>query len=110
MRPLLHALLGGALIVSLAAGCAHPAAGAGGPDVGNVANGAAIFETNCSTCHGASGLEGGVGPSLRGESRRKDLDATIVWIHHPQPPMPKLYPSPLTAAEVVDVASYVQSL
>jgi len=110
MRPLLHALLGGALVVGLAAGCAHPASSAGGPVVGNVTNGAAIFTTNCSTCHGATGVEGGVGPSLRGESRRKDLNATIVWIHHPQPPMPTLYPSPLTAAEVVDVASYVQSL
>ena len=111
MRPLVNALIGAALLVGLAAGCAHPASdAASGPVVGDVANGAELFRTNCSTCHGASGVEGGVGPSLRGESRRKDLDATIAWIHHPKPPMPTLYPSPLTAAEVVDVASYVESL
>lgn len=110
MRPLFQALLGAVLIIALASACAHRPTDAGGPIVGNVANGAEVFKTNCATCHGASGLEGGVGPSLRGESRRKNFDATIAWIHHPRPPMPTLYPSPLSAAEVVDVASYVQSL
>jgi len=110
MRDTIVALLAGALVVSLAAGCAHATVSAAEPAVGNVERGKALFATNCSTCHGATGVEGGVGPSLRGESRRKDLDATIVWIHHPQPPMPALYPSPLTADEVVDIATYVQSL
>jgi mono/diheme cytochrome c family protein len=98
------------LLASVAAGCAHADRTPEDADVGNVQLGRALFETNCSTCHGATGVQGGVGPSLRGESRRKDLDATIAWIHHPQPPMPQLYPSPLTSAEVVDIASYVESL
>jgi mono/diheme cytochrome c family protein len=98
-----------ALLASAATGCAQYHS-ASPPAVGNIADGKLAFQTNCSTCHGATGVEGGVGPSLRGESRRKDLDATIAWIHHPDPPMPQLYPSPLTATEVVDIASYVQSL
>ncbi len=78
--------------------------------VGDVKNGALVFQTNCTTCHGTIGTEGGVGPSLRDERVRKDLDATIVWIEHPQPPMPTLYPSPLSSHDVLDVATYVQSL
>ena len=35
-------------------------------------SGAAIFETNCSACHGVAGA-GGVAPSLRGERTRKNL-------------------------------------
>jgi mono/diheme cytochrome c family protein len=106
----LGALAGGALIAAFATGCAHPTVGDTAPVVGNVQRGKVLFEKSCANCHGATGVEGDIGPSLRGESRRKDLDATIVWIHHPRPPMPTLYPSPLTADQVVDIATYVQSL
>ena len=101
----------GALIAALASGCAHQTVSATtDPFVGNVQRGRALFTMHCSNCHGATGAEGDIGPPLRGESRRKDLDATIVWIHHPRPPMPTLYPSPLNADEVIDIATYVQSL
>lgn len=37
--------------------------------------------------------------------------ATLVsWIEDPEPPMPKLYPSPLSARQVRDVAAYVLTL
>jgi ubiquinol-cytochrome c reductase cytochrome c subunit len=73
--------------------------------------GAQLFRTNCSTCHGPTGVEGGtIGPSLRHESTRMDYEATVSWIEDPQPPMPKLYPKFLTEAQVRDVAAYVQSL
>jgi ubiquinol-cytochrome c reductase cytochrome c subunit len=78
--------------------------------VGSVADGRRIFSENCATCHGQTGTEGGVGPSLRGERQRKNYDATIVWIKNPLPPMPTLYPSILSETEVDDVAAYVQSL
>jgi mono/diheme cytochrome c family protein len=81
------------------------AAGAGDP-----AHGKTIFGANCATCHGATGTEGGVGPSLKNEKSRKDLAAAIAWIKNPQPPMPKLYPSPLGEKDVTDVASYVETL
>ncbi len=78
---------------------------------GNATVGAKIFTTNCSTCHGATGREGGpVGPSLRDENARMDFGATVSWIEDPQPPMPKLYPQLLTDQQVRDVAAYVQSL
>ncbi len=70
-----------------------------------------IYVSNCATCHGATGLEGGVvGPSLRNEASRMEFSATVSWIEDPQPPMPKLYPKMLTKAQVRDVAAYVQSL
>jgi mono/diheme cytochrome c family protein len=78
--------------------------------MGNIAEGRAVFALNCATCHGATGVEGGVGPSLRDERERKNYDATIAWIKNPLPPMPKLYPSLLTESAVDDVAAYIQSL
>jgi mono/diheme cytochrome c family protein len=77
---------------------------------GDVERGQAIFETNCSTCHGSGGRSGGVGPSLVNESERQDLSRTIVWIENPDPPMPKLYPSPLSERDVADVAAFVQQI
>ena len=109
MTRALVAALAGCFLAIVSNGCAHRE-NTGGPDSGDVGNGKRLFAANCASCHGANGIDGGVGPSLRGESARKNLDATIVWIHHPQPPMPQLYPAPLTASDVVDIASYVQTL
>jgi mono/diheme cytochrome c family protein len=39
-----------------------------------------------------------------------NYDQTIVWIKHPDPPMPELYPKFLSETEVDDVAAYVQKL
>lgn len=77
---------------------------------GDAAHGKTIFTNNCSSCHGATGTEGGVGPSLKNEKSRKNDAQTVAWIKNPQPPMPKLYPSPLSEKDVDDVAAYVQSL
>jgi len=78
--------------------------------IGDPAAGKTIFATNCGTCHGEAGTEGGVGPSLRGERVRKNYDQTIVWIKYPDPPMPALYPQILSETEVGDVAAYVEKL
>jgi mono/diheme cytochrome c family protein len=77
---------------------------------GDPARGKTIFAANCASCHGATGTEGGVGPSLKNEKSRKNYEQTIAWIHNPTPPMPKLWPSPLNDKDVQDVAAYVQSL
>ena len=69
-----------------------------------------LFADNCASCHGAGGAGGGVGPSLLGESARKTHMGVVAWIKYPQPPMPKLYPSPLTERDVEHLASYVSSL
>lgn len=77
--------------------------------VPNAARGATIFQQNCSACHGAHG-QGGIGPSLIGESSRKNLQRAVTWIENPLPPMPKLYPATLSEQDVRDVAAYVESL
>jgi mono/diheme cytochrome c family protein len=74
------------------------------------AKGAVVFATNCAVCHGAKGVGGGVGPALVGEKQRKNVNAAIAWIADPQPPMPKLYPSPLSQRDVANVAAYVETL
>lgn len=73
------------------------------------AHGKQIFGQNCAACHGAN-AQGGAGPSLHGEKNRKNYQQTIVWIKDPSPPMPKLYPSTLSASDVSDVAAFVQTL
>ncbi len=73
-------------------------------------HGEAIFSQNCSSCHGAAGVGGGIGPKLKGEKSRKDQTAAVAWIKNPKPPMPKLYPSPLSESDVSDVAAYVETL
>jgi mono/diheme cytochrome c family protein len=77
---------------------------------GDAEHGRQVFNTNCSTCHGVDGRSGGVGPPLIDENQRQDLARTIVWIQNPDPPMPKLYPSPLDEREVEDIAAYVQTI
>ena len=86
-----------------------PMAAAGGSQ-GDAAHGKQLFDTNCATCHGAGGVGGGVGPSLKNEKSRKNYAQTVAWIKNPQPPMPKLYPSTLSEKDVEDAAAYVQSL
>ena len=71
--------------------------------------GAQVFSATCQACHGAGGT-GGIGPALIGERHRKNYEATVAWIRAPAPPMPSLYPSPLSKRDVEDVATYVQSL
>jgi len=78
--------------------------------MGDAKHGSAIFSQNCSSCHGAAGAGGNVGPTLKGEKGRKDYAEAVAWIKNPKPPMPKLYPSPLSDSDVADVAAYVESL
>ena len=77
---------------------------------GDAGAGKKIFAANCAACHGANGTEGGVGPSLKGEKAKKNQAAAVAWIKNPKAPMPKLYPSPLSAKDVDDVAAYVETL
>ena len=77
---------------------------------GDVRAGGQLFAANCVACHGTTGVEGGIGPSLKNERARKDDAHAIAWIKDPLPPMPKLYPVPLTDADVANLAAYVESL
>jgi mono/diheme cytochrome c family protein len=117
----------GAIVALLAAGCSKSsddqsasASASPGPITdssdsglkpkGDAKHGEAIFSQNCSSCHGAAGAGGGIGPTLKGEKSRKNYDAAVAWIKNPMPPMPKLYPATLSESDVNDVAAYVETL
>ncbi|MBV9720060.1 MAG: cytochrome c [Candidatus Eremiobacteraeota bacterium] len=107
-----------AIVLILAAGACTTASyqrnavtvGPGATSGGDRKSGSALFDSNCSTCHGPEGSGGGIGPSLRGESRRLNYDTLVSWIEDPEPPMPQLFPHPLSDAQVRDVAAYVSTL
>ncbi|HEY6450880.1 MAG TPA: cytochrome c [Candidatus Cybelea sp.] len=86
------------------------AVGAGATEGGDKKAGAKLFSAYCASCHGAQGAGGGVGPSLRDESRRMNFETLASWIEDPEPPMPKLYPGQLNRNQTRDIAAYVQTL
>jgi ubiquinol-cytochrome c reductase cytochrome c subunit len=92
---------------SSSASVAAPSATASATSGGD--RGAQLYAANCASCHGAQG-QGGFGPSLHNERSRRDLDAAVAWIKNPAPPMPKLYPSPLSDRDVEDVAAFIEKL
>ena len=100
--------VGACTTASYGAGAAN--AGPGATLGGDKRTGAALFASNCESCHGAQGAGGGVGPSLWAESRRMGFGTLVSWIEDPEPPMPRLFPSALTDAQVRDIAAYVESL
>jgi mono/diheme cytochrome c family protein len=74
---------------------------------GNVAQGTAIFQMNCSGCHGVM-ANGEVGPSLLKVSERRSQASIIHQITSGKtPPMPKFQASP---AEMRDLLSYLNTL
>lgn len=74
---------------------------------GDVTQGHAIFQINCSGCHGIM-ADGKVGPSLKGVSSRKSRVRLIDQvISGNTPPMPKFQPSP---KEMADLLSYLETL
>jgi ubiquinol-cytochrome c reductase cytochrome c subunit len=73
------------------------------------AHGASIYAANCAACHGQTG-GGGVGPALIGISSRYQTADIEAHIREPSGIMPRLYPKPLSAQDVRDVAGYVAFL
>ncbi|WP_066381437.1 MULTISPECIES: cytochrome c [unclassified Anabaena] len=74
---------------------------------GDPIQGHAIFQINCSGCHGLE-ADGRVGPSLQGVSKRKSRYGLINQvISGKTPPMPKFQPS---TQEMADLLSYLESL
>lgn len=110
-------LLGFSIALVAAGGCA----GRGGRETAkspapnamptiDVSRGKAIFAQQCAACHGAAGAGGPVGPALTGERKRRSYKSVYAIVLDPAPPMPKLYPSKLTQADLRDVSAYVESL
>lgn len=74
---------------------------------GDSIQGHAIFQINCSGCHGIM-ADGKVGPSLKGIStRRSEVGLIEQVISGETPPMPKFQPSP---KEMADLLSYLETL
>ena len=113
---MLGALRGLLFVVALStvvAGCGKQqgtAAAAASPPAADIVRGREIYIARCAACHGPTGVEGGIGPSLRGEAKRKNRAAVVAAIERPVPPMPKLAPAVLGGRDVADVAAYVESL
>ncbi len=76
---------------------------------GELVEGKRLYMQDCSTCHGARG-QGSIGPSLQNEASRMNLSQAVAWIKNPKPPMPKLYPGSLNEEQVLDIATYVESI
>ena len=77
--------------------------------VGDIPHGKSLYEQHCANCHGVD-AQGGMGPSLQNEDSRKTFAQTVAWIKNPALPMPNLYPGTLSNKDVLDIATYVQSL
>lgn len=74
---------------------------------GDSVRGHAIFQINCSGCHGLQ-ADGSIGPSLQSVGRRKSkLDLIDQVITGKTPPMPKFQPDP---QEMADLLGYLETL
>lgn len=74
---------------------------------GNAAQGEAIFQMNCASCHGIY-ADGMVGPDLHHVSERKSPVRIINQVISGQtPPMPQFQPSP---QEMADLLQYLEGL
>jgi mono/diheme cytochrome c family protein len=74
---------------------------------GDLVKGHAIFQINCSGCHGIE-ADGIVGPSLRDVAKHKSKFSLIQQVISGQtPPMPKFQPS---SQEMADLLSYLEQL
>jgi mono/diheme cytochrome c family protein len=94
------------VILILSLGAAAGTAWAGDP-----AEGRAIAERWCSSCHVAGSRGGGTDavPTLESISNdpRRSPEWVRQWLNDPHPPMPNL---PLTRAQIDDVVAYLESL
>ena len=81
-------------------------AGAVPPQTEAVMHGREVYDAYCLKCHGSAPI----GPPLANVKAHMTLAATLAQIKNPAPPMPKLYPNPLSEQDVNDVAAYVQTL
>jgi mono/diheme cytochrome c family protein len=94
----------------LAAGLAVQAAFADTEQAhGDAKHGKAVFAEHCALCHGAK-AEGGLGPALKDELKRKTAEQIRAQVMNPAPPMAKLFPSVLSEKDVDDVVAYVATL
>jgi ubiquinol-cytochrome c reductase cytochrome c subunit len=71
--------------------------------------GAKVYVASCQGCHGANG-SGGFGGDVLGEAEKRTIGGTVRLVKEPPLGMPKLFPAPLSEADVQAVARYVHDL
>ena len=90
---------------ALAVSCADDSASGGGAE----ADGAALYEANCATCHGADG-QGGIGPAIPSEklvSNYPEIEDQIARVGAGGGGMP-VYNDVLTEEELEAVVEYTR--
>ena len=100
-----------ALSIAAASSAQTPPTRRAVPATQTVAAGKTLFDAQCAWCHGADGV-GGTGPNLHGRLRPATDDKSIDEIIAsgiPGTEMPS-FRSPLTARNIGQIATYVQSL
>jgi mono/diheme cytochrome c family protein len=103
------------LAPAIQGGSTSSAPGGGATGTGNAAAGVAIFERNCTSCHGVN-AEGNIGPTLRNDAFIKNGDAPVIdtiSTGRPGTVMPAWLMSqggPLTSSQILDVVAFLKTL
>lgn len=104
------------VFVAVSAGCARdgrpqqPSSPRAIEKPANASHGRTLFEAQCAVCHGRDGNGGQIGPSLHNIHVRHSTAQIREAIVEPEPPMPKLFPARLSAADVHDLTAFVETL
>ena len=100
---------GGAGTTAAGAGAVTTAAGGGATTAAaSTADGKALYEANCATCHGKTG-GGGFGPSLKGIQDRFSEEEETSIIKNGQGSMPG-FGSDLSSEEIAAIVAYTRTL
>jgi mono/diheme cytochrome c family protein len=63
-----------------------------------------LFAESCAGCHGFDGKNVSIsGNDLATIANRQTVQQLEQWIRNPAPPMPKVFPEPMTDDELVDL-------
>lgn len=99
------------LTAAVLSACSSPSAGPPAPSapsstIADESEGARVFRTRCSACHGPEG-EGNLGPSLIDIAARMPVEEQLTIVRNGKGIMPPFQPA-LTDAEIAAVVEFVR--